>query len=502
MKRNFRIISLICAAAMTMLMLAGCGSGSSTEASNTSAAESTAAVSTDDGGYKQASAADAPTLVWWQIGTQPQNLAQGVEKINEYTAEKYGVKVDIKVAGWGDYETKMNTIVNTGEKFDIMFVNNNNYNLFVNMGAFEDITDMVQKEAPELFKFIPEKVWNGTRLDGKIYSVPTYKDSSSTQYYVWDDAIVKKYNIDYANIKTMQDLDKPFRAIKAGEGKSYYPLRMTKDDGFSATFIDYDDLTLGFKPIGVKLDDGSRKVVSVLEQPDIMERLKLLHQWYKDGISNPDAPTQGEVPKGKPFFTAQAFPGAEASWQINEGVEKYVMTQVYGPMYTTSSIQGSLNAVSSSSEHKIEALKFLQAVNTDSKLRNLLAYGIEGENWQTVSDNVIKKLNDTWSLPAYSQGTFFNLAAVDPNPANQWEAVKALNEQATASVTLGYAINIKELSTEVANCKAVWDKYKFELQTGASDPEVMVPKIINELKAAGMDTIIQKAQEQITEYFK
>lgn len=486
-KKRLRVLSIICAVTMMLSMFAGCGKNNS---------------ATTQGTDKQDAPKTIPTLVWWQIGTQPKNLADGVAKINDYISGKYGFKIDIKVAGWDAYETKMNTIVNTGEAFDIMFVNNNNYNRFINVGAFEDISDSVKKEAPDLFKFIPEKVWNGTKYNGKIYAVPTYKDSSITQYFVWDDSIVKKYNIDYANIKTLKDLDKPFRAMKAAEGKTYYPLYLIKSDGFSGMFNQYDDLTLGFNPIGVKIDDQSRKVVSVLEQPDIMDTLKQLHVWYKDGIINPDAPTLGEAPKKLPFFSAQAFPGAEASYQVNNGVEKYVMTQQFGPFYTTSSIQGSLNAISKNSKYKKEALKFLQAVNTDSQLRNMLAYGVEGTDWQKVSDNVIKRTSDTWTLPAYSQGTFFNMAVVSPNPANQWDAVKKLNEQAKASATLGYALDISKLSTEVANCRAVWDKYKEELKCGASDPEKMVPQIVSELKAAGMDTIMKEAQKQINEFFK
>lgn len=494
MKKMLKGLSIACVLSMALFSFAGCGTKDGSTSGSTSG-ESTAPST-------QVSAENAPTVVWWQIGTQPANLADGVAKINEYIAGKYGVKVDIKVANWGDYDTKMNTIVNTGEAFDIMFVNNTNYNRFITLGALADITDSVQKDTPELYSFIPEKVWNGTKLNGKVYSVPTYKDSSMTQYFVWDDSIVKKYNIDYQNIKTLKDLDKPFRAIKSGEGKNYYPLQMIKSDGFAGMFNQYDDLTLGLKAIGVKVDDSSRKVVSVLEQPGIMEDLKQLHTWYKDGITNPDAPTLGEAPKKLPFFSAQAFPGAEASWQVNNGVEKYVMTQQFGPIYTTSTIQGSLNAISANSKYKTESLKFLQAVNTDSQLRNMLAYGIEGTDWQKVSDNVIKRTSDTWTLPAYSQGTFFNMAAVDPNPANQWDAVKKLNEEAAASVTLGYALDISNLSTEVANCKAVWDKYSSELITGASDPEVTVPKIVKELKASGMDKIMTEAQKQIDEYFK
>lgn len=504
--KKLGFVSLLCCLFMSAALLSGCGSsGNKDSASSSNGANSQSnqqAGSDNNSGSKQALPEDAPTIVWWQIGTQPSNLAEGLAKINEYTAEKIGVKVDIKVAGWSDYDTKMNTIVNTGENFDIMFVNNTNYNRFINLGAMADITDLVQKETPDLYSFIPDTVWEGTKLNGKIYSVPTYKDSSMTQYFVWDDSIVQKYNIDYENIKTLQDLDKTFRDIKTGEGKSYYPLQLMKSDGFAGLLNDYDDMTLGLKALGVKVDDDSRKVVSVFEQSDIMDKLKLLHTWYKDGIINPDAPTLGESPKQLPFFSAQGFPGAEASWQVNNGVEKYVMTQTFGPLYTTSTIQGSLNAISQNSKYKVEALKFLELVNTDSQLRNMLAYGIEGENWKTVGDNVIERLNDTWSLPGYSQGTFFNMATVSPNSGDQWDAVKKLNEEAEPSSLLGFALDISNLSTEVANCKAVMDKYQSELITGASDPEVVVPKLVKELKAAGMDSIIEEAQKQITEYFK
>ena len=84
---------------------------------------------------------DIPTLVYWTVGgTTPSDFDQDIAAINEYLEEKIHVKLDLKVAGWGDYEKKMNTIINSGEYFDMMFVNNTNYSRFVKMGAFEDIS--------------------------------------------------------------------------------------------------------------------------------------------------------------------------------------------------------------------------------------------------------------------------------------------------------------------------------------------------------------------------
>lgn len=501
MQKSWKKWSALCAAVMLTSSLAACGGGGGNAAQGTDDSKS---ASTDGAGKDTKASGDVPTLVWWTIGGQiPDNFDKAVAAMNEYTAEKIGVKIDLKVASWADWDTKINTIVNTGEPFDIMFTNSGKYNQQVSMGAFADLTDMVQSDTPDLYKLIPETVWDGAKIGGKIYSVPTYKDSSLTQYWVFNDEYVQKYKIDLNSIKKLADLDKPFRDMKAGEGKSFYPLGLTQSDGFNGLFNGYDDLTLGLSPIGVKIDDLSRKVVFTLNQPDMMADLKQLHQWYKDGIINPDAPTRGEAEKARPFFSAQAFPGAEANYQINEGVTKYDMQQVFGPLYTTSTIQGSLNAISANSKYKTEALKYLQLVNTDAKLRNMLAFGELGVDYKSVDgEKVIERTSDTWPLAAYTQGTFFNLAVTKGAPEDQWEQVRKLNEQATPSSTLGFALDISNLTTEVANTKAVWDKYRSELVTGASDPEVVVPKIEAEMKAAGLDTIMQAAQEQIAAYFK
>lgn len=435
MKRSFKFISTLCVLTLMLTALAACGgskNASTTDGSTTT--NNTPKETTTDN-------KEIPTLVWWTIGGQvPNNFSKAVEAMNEYTAEKIGVKIDIKVASWGEWDTKINTIVNTGEPFDIMFTNSGKYSKQVAMGAFADITDLVQSETPDLYKSIPEKVWEGTKIGGKYYSVPTYKDSALTQYWVFDDKYVQKYNIDINNIKTLQDLDKPLHDMKA-EGKNFYPLPMTQGEGLNGFFNEYDDLTLGFAPIGVKADDASRTVVSVLEQPDVINNLKLLHQWYQDGIINPDAPTKTENDKGRAFFAAQAFPGAEVSWQINDAVDKYVMFQHYGPIYTTSTIQGSLNAISANSKYKNEAIKYLELVNTDPKLRNMLAFGELGVDYQSIDgEKVIERISDTWPLAAYTQGTFFDLAVTKGAPVDQWEQVKKLNDAATSSSILGFAL--------------------------------------------------------------
>ena len=94
-----------------MGMLAGCGSkdsGASTPAGETggaAATEGAAAESAADSSTTDKASGDIPTLIWWTVGgTTPSDYNDRLADINEYLVEKLGVKIDVKVAGCGDYD--------------------------------------------------------------------------------------------------------------------------------------------------------------------------------------------------------------------------------------------------------------------------------------------------------------------------------------------------------------------------------------------------------------
>ena len=400
-----KILALGVVAAMTAGMLAGCGSSASTTDG--------AAAGTEAASNSAASNGEVPTLVWWTVGGTPaDDFDQAVSQISDYAEEKIGVRIDVKIAGWADYDTKMNNIINTGEYFDLMFVNNTNYTKFVNLNALENITDLVQSETPDLYNFIPADLWEGAKIHGNVYAVPTYKDSSLTQFWMLDDTYVQKYGIDVDSIKDYATLNDALQTIKEGEGKSVYPMQLAQGSTFNGFFNNYDGLASGLQPIGVKYDDASRKVVCTLEQDDIMDGLNWLHKWYQDGIINPDANVVTDAGKGAIFSTGQGWPAAAESWAFGQGIEKYDVTKVFGPLYTTETIQGSMNAVSANSNYKAEALKVLQLMNTDAKFRNMCAFGTEGNFMKYEEDGTVTKLRDDWVHRVPSSSWLHSLMAI------------------------------------------------------------------------------------------
>ncbi len=440
------------------------------------------------------------TLKWLAVGSgMPTNYDSWLAKINPYLEEKIGVNINMEVVSWGDWGNRRNVLINSGEYFDILFTDGGNFTADAALGAYYDIKDLVKTSSPDLYSYIPESYWDAVTINGSVLAVPTYKDSSMSNYIIWDKAMVDKYSIDYTNIHTLEALTEPLKKISEGEGTYVFPLAAS---GLSMIFSLYDTMGPGLPALGVRYDDDTRTVVNVLEQSDIISQLNTIHEWYKAGIINADAPSLDQEPTYKAVGIAQGWPSAaKTTWGPNMGVEAEAI-QINETIVSNETVRGSLNAIYSGSKYPEKCLEFLQLVNLDSKVRDAFYYGVEGENFNYTADGKIEKINTDWPMAGYTQGTFFTVSQLASDEFNQWDEVKALNEQAKPSVLLGFSMDVTKVQNELANCREIFEKYRSELLTGATDPNVLVPKITTELKAAGFDTIIEEAQSQISAYFQ
>ncbi len=433
-------------------------------------------------------------LVWWTIGNEPKDYQIVSKKINEYTLEKLNVNLQIKYASWGEYNSKMSKIVQSGEPFDIAFTSGiENYQDLLNKGYFMDLTEILPTSTPDLYNFIPEDLWTGVTINGQILGVPAYKDSAQAQYWIWDKETVERLGIDYENIETLQDLEPALQKMKEDK-PSEYPLILNANEGingFNAAINGYDEIVV--KPaIGISYQDSSAKVVSIWEQENVLENLRILHDWFNKGYINPDAATLLELPKKRVLSSAQSF---EGGWQDTEIGHKY-----FGPAYSTRTIQGSFLSISAGCKNPEAALKVIELVNTDEYFRNLLAFGIEGTHYEKTGQNNIKKLNDSYEVPAYTQGTFFNMYVQDPNPETQWLDLQSLQETAFASPVLGFTFDSKNVQNQISACANIESKYASSLITGSGNPDELLPKMIEELNNAGYQDIIEEAQRQVDEF--
>ena len=193
MKRLNKVLAFGMAGAMA-LSLAACGG--TTSSGSTSGTGETAG--TNNG--------EVVTLKWVMVGNgQPSNYDAWLEQINPYLEDKIGVNIDVQVVSWDAWDQRRSAIVNTAGEYDILFTNTNTYTNDVGIGAFLDITDLLQEYAPDLWASIPEDYWDACRVNGQIYAVPTMKDSSISQYVVWDKAAMEAAGYDGSTMKDLTD---------------------------------------------------------------------------------------------------------------------------------------------------------------------------------------------------------------------------------------------------------------------------------------------------------
>ena len=481
-----KVLAVGIASALALGTFTGCGSTASTG---------------NSGGGSQSAEADSGEIVnlkWITIGNgMPVNYDTWVAKVNEYAGEKIGVNIEMEVIPWGDWDKRRNIIVSTNEPYDIIWGNGNNYIADISLGACYDVTDMIADNMTGLTELMPEKYWDGVKVNDRIYGIPPYKDSSISNYAVWDKELVDEYSLDVASLTELESLTETFETLKAD--KNDYPVYV-KNDGVYYIFDVYDQIDAGTQILGVRYDDQDARVCFTLEEPDIYSELETLHDWYQKGIINPDASTLSEARVYNMWRVAQGWESAGiTSWgpQMGKDVE---VQKVGDTILSNETIRGSLNMISINTKYPEKCLQFLDLVNMDTKLRDMFYYGEEGVNFEYTADGKAHKINNDWEMAGYTQGTFFTVTQVDTDEYNQWDEIKALNEQAVPSVMLGFTFDTAEVSDKLANCREIWLRYRSEVMTGVQDPAVAVPQIKEELMNAGWQDVMDAAQKQVDEF--
>jgi len=488
-----RVLSTLILSLLTLSLLVGCSKTGNTPSTSTPS-ETNATVETAT--PEETTSSDVVTLKWVTVGSgMPTNYDSWKEKLNAYLAEKIGVNIEMEVVPWGDWDNRRNVLVSTGEDFDIIFGHGGNLVPDVTAGYYYDITDLVDANMPNLKALMPDTYWGATTINDSIYAVPTYKDSSLSNYEIWDKALVDEYNLDIeALAESLSAKTEIFTTLK--NDKNDYPVYV-KDDGLYNLFDVYDQMGAGLQIFGVRYDDQEAKVCFVLEQEDFMANLKTIHEWYNAGIINPDASQLSEGRQYNMWRIAQGWPTAAITvWGPQMGSE-VVVAQMGETILSNDTVRGSLNMISANSKNPDKALQFLDLVNTDTWVRDMFYYGEEGVNFEYTSDGKVNKLNEEWTMAGYTQGTFFTVSQNAADEVNQWDEVKGLNEKAVPSVLLGFTFDSSEVADQLTNCTEIWMKYKSEILTGVLDPETAVPEMKAELEAAGWNELVAAAQAQV-----
>ncbi|WP_339249835.1 ABC transporter substrate-binding protein [Paenibacillus sp. FSL P2-0136] len=492
MSKKKKHFSLLLTTLLTVsLALTACGGNSKNNAGGEAAS----------GGNKASEATEKPVeLIWYTIGPPQKDMDKVLTEVNKYTLEKINATLDIKMLDFGDYTQKMQVMAASGEPMDILFTSSWAFDYVQNArkGAFLELDDLLKNQGKGIVDTIDPAFLEGSKVDGHNYAIPANKELPAQEVFRFNKELLDKYKLDLTSVKTMADLEPLLKTIKENE-PGVTPYAMVKDFMPIMPF----DYVIEKMPMAVYMDTKDYKVVNILETPEIKEALKTVRKFYQAGYISPEVATTSSVDdlyKAGKWFTDRAStqPMADNLWSASYGYP-VVSTPASQPYIYNWSVMGSMQAISANSEYPEKAMEFLNLLNTDPKLRNMIDSGIEGVHYEKVSDNMIKNLPDAknYDMPTFSLGNIMINYLNEGDPENKWEEFKKFNDAGINAPLLGFNFDTSKVTNEIAAVQNVKEEFWAPLMTGSVDSEEYLTKANEKLKAAGLDKIIAEAQTQI-----
>lgn len=464
---------MMCAITATSVMLSGCGGKGITTG---------------------ADGKEIVNLTWYAIGAEPKDLATVEAKINEYTNDKIGVNVDMKFVDWGDYDKKTSVLMNTGGDWDIIFTCSwaGDYLGNSRKGVFLELDPYLEKNGADMLKEIDSRFWDGAKIDGKTYAVPNQKELGVAPMWIFDKTLVEKYEIPYEDLHTIESLEPWIKVIKENE-PDYIPFFITAGTSFVEEF---DPVVEG---IGFRLDDKDLKVINFFETEEVKERLHLLSKYYKAGYINADSNIAQDDAKLRKFVTkGDGQPFADKIWSASAGRE-LVTSSITDTWVTNISTTGSMLGINKNTKNPEKVVEFLNLLNTDEYLRNLVNYGIEDVHYNLTDNGQVKPIEPKMYDVSYmSVGNLFKTKTLDGDPVNKWDEFQKFNDASKMAPSLGFKLDTSSIQTELAGIGNVMQEFKALLYGGGSpDVDKTLEDFNKRLYEQGLQKVINEIQKQV-----
>ncbi len=485
----------IVAACMSALMLLGALSGCGNK--KTAALEDPNKVS------------DIPYEIQWYLMADAQDDVASVEEsLNEYLKDKINATVKINCLPSAQYTQKLGTMINAGEYFDMAFVARWALDYIGNSrnGAFFDLTDHLDTYLKDMTETIGRDNLKYSYVDGRLYAMPVYKEMATQYGWIYRKDIAEKYNIDMTKYRSFEALEPVLKMVQQNEPDMKYPIDWAYGAG---------DPSCLYPAAQYIFMDGSydNKAVNIYATKEYKQAYETARDFYKKGYIRPDVLTATDqvarMSEGKTFVMLQPIKPGKEKELFKDSKYEFAQADVdENPRMDYLAGTGSMTAISATSKNPARVMKFLNILNTDPYVKNLVVHGIEGKHYTKIDDKTVEPIPgsgynlyaDTWSIG----NVYLDYLTKEDDPQKH-EKLKAYMDRAETSEVGAFLMkkvtdpNKKQRGIEVSNAVS---NYAKQLAVGAVDVEPTLTEFNNMLKKAGMDEMLDDINKEYAEYLK
>lgn len=424
-------------------MLAGCGGNNN---NNAATEENTGNTSTDSATATAAPEDTSPmTFSFFSADPSP-NWTGMQDETGKILTEKTGVTLDAEFAV-GDPGQKVALIAASGDYPDIVAAKNDVSKL-VDAGAMLDLTDLIDKYAPNIKKVLGEENMKRARYsddDHAIYAIPTNAGVDNTYFnagggFELQHRAVKEAG--YPAIKTVQDYENVIKAYLEKHptdenGNKNIGMTLNADDWYMyITVTNPAFLTTGSSDDGeYAIDVDTQKVTYHFRRPAEKEYFRWLNHMNDIGLLDPESFVQKYDQYKAKIATGRVVGLIDQDWGYGDA-EKALKTagkfdQGYGhysvtlseeykdaSFWPTGFMAGYGVGITTSCKDPVRAIKFLDYLASDEG-QVLLNYGVEGKDYKVengkrvIPDDVNNRIvNDNANFTKETGISLYNMLGV------------------------------------------------------------------------------------------
>lgn len=492
-----KLISIL-AAILSMVMLASCGATSTS-------------TSTETSGVPASTASGEKTVITYlRPGNEVEHNAELVQAINDkLDADGTGLQLEIKYISSDVFQDKVNMMLSSGEEFDLLCIMEDQ-TPFTSYIASEGITPITQyvEQSENLKRVIPEYMWESATVNGEIYTIPANWCEQADQN---NGITIRREKLEEFGLEAPQTMDDLLNMCKVftenWDGSNKPVVIPMYKEPFTYLFR-----TLDTYPFTVQKDlifiDQEGNVKNWLETDEFRQCAEFFRTLYEGGYIPEDVLSSGwsswnTMLTGDFIWVdqCQLWDTVDVWQERIPGVE---LDTIYlnedAPQFRSSSFRND-TAVSSTSQHPAEAVRFMDWMYSSQENYDLMVYGVEGLTWNDEGEHLYSKNDPTFEFNAdwmignleyvrYQKGTYDKFIEIMGK-----EKPDAIN-----SVVLNFVFDPSNVADEYAACQAEVVQSIYPIKLGLVSYEDGYENALARMQAAGIDAVVAEYQSQLNAY--
>lgn len=452
------------------------------------------------------------------LGDTPMPDLSAVEKaVSQITLSRIGCTVKIENIPISDHATRISLMSAQNDQLDI--INTGRTVSLAEMaadGILLPLDDLLEQYGAALQEK-EGKLLKANIIDGNIYSVPANLYCGGNSGFLYNQDMASEYDIQVSDTMSKQDIESIAASLK-----SHGKYLLSQGDGsnnpilLGTFFPSVVPVGSSMYANGVSLSgDFGTDIVNVFETEEYLEYCQMLRRWKENGWIPDDSLTSGLL-VNQLFQSQKIF----MTWLTANPVELALQTKNYTfpvDMFSTttqtplrtSQIQEDGWGINSTSQNPEKAMEFLNLMYSNAEISNLLMNGIEGKEYEKISDHIITYPdNVSADNIGYSRyfsvfGDFMDIYQWQPVTESFYDDLKDFQFNTTVSPLLGYTFDVSPVASEYTAVIRVLSEYLPPLECGMiAGVKEAVENMNVLLRDAGIDRIIAENQKQLNEWLR